>query len=401
MQSAARVGTFLAVMISRACIHLASIAFILGLGACTNVAPEAAAVFRSGEAWPDDKGVFINAHGGGMYFEDGVYYWFGEHKIAGDAGNKAHAGVHAYSSRDLANWKDEGIVLAVSADLSSPIARECILERPKVVRVPSTGKYVMWFHLERRGRGYGDAMSGVAIADKVTGPYAFVNASRQNAGKWPINMPEGDRKPFDDAARAELDAHLAKHDINRKFPGDLLFMRDFAGGQMARDMTLFADDDGKIYHLYSSEENGTLHISELAPDGLSASGRYIRVFRGKFNEAPAVMKHDGRYYLFTSGCTGWAPNAARLAVADSMLGEWTYLGNPCRGTKEEVSKTFGGQSTYVLPVAGMPGRHIFMGDLWRPANAIDGRYLWLPVEFEDGHPILRYRKEWSLAPEGR
>src|SRR5580704_544455 len=72
--------------------------------------------FEPGAVWPDDHGVHINAHGGGILLHHGVYYWFGEHKIAGEAGNVAQVGVHVYSSRDLYNWKDEGIALPVSTD---------------------------------------------------------------------------------------------------------------------------------------------------------------------------------------------------------------------------------------------------------------------------------------------
>ena len=46
-------------------------------------------IIKPGEIWPDNNGVHINAHGGGMLFYEGKYYWFGEHKIAGKAGNKA------------------------------------------------------------------------------------------------------------------------------------------------------------------------------------------------------------------------------------------------------------------------------------------------------------------------
>ncbi len=90
--------------------------------------------FRPGEIWPDDRGVHINAHGGGMLLYAGRYYWFGEHKTEGKAGNKAHVGVHCYSSEDLYNWKDEGIALEVSGDPESPIADGCILERPRQSR---------------------------------------------------------------------------------------------------------------------------------------------------------------------------------------------------------------------------------------------------------------------------
>lgn len=43
-------------------------------------------------------------------------------------------------------------------------------------------------------------------------------------------------------------------------------------------MTLFVDDDGTAYHIYSSEENLTLHIAELSDDYLSHTGKYIRIF---------------------------------------------------------------------------------------------------------------------------
>jgi hypothetical protein len=86
---------------------------------------------RPGQLWLDTNGVPINAHGAGLLHHDGVYYWFGEHKIEGREGNRAHVGVHVYSSRNLTDWTDEGIALAVSEDPASEIARGCILERPR------------------------------------------------------------------------------------------------------------------------------------------------------------------------------------------------------------------------------------------------------------------------------
>ena len=72
--------------------------------------------FRPDQTWLDDDGVAINAHGGGVMFHEDRYYWFGQHMIAGSAGNRAHVGVHCYSSMDLYNWKNEGVALAVSKD---------------------------------------------------------------------------------------------------------------------------------------------------------------------------------------------------------------------------------------------------------------------------------------------
>jgi hypothetical protein len=353
--------------------------------------------FRPGELWLDNNGVHINAHGGGLLFHDGIYYWFGEHKIEGEAGNKAHIGVHVYSSRDLYNWQDAGIPLAVSDDPKSDIARGCVLERPKVIFNPRTQKFVMWFHLEPKDRDYTGSLSGVAVADHVAGPFQFLRSFRPNAGVWPLNVADADKRSLSADEFAGLDGKELVGGPRPWYPKQLLYRRDFAGGQMARDMTLFVDDDGSAYHLYASEANGTLHISKLSDDYLQPAGKFIRMLPGRFNEAPAMLKWGGKYFLFTSGCTGWAPNPARLLVADAIFGNWEELGNPCLGPGAQITNTFESQSTFILPVTGKPGAFIFMADRWRPQNAIDGRYVWLPVKFLHGVPTVSWLDEWDLS----
>jgi hypothetical protein len=353
--------------------------------------------FRPGKLWPDDNGVHINAHGGGVLFHEGVFYWFGEHKIVGEAGNVAHVGVHVYSSRDLYNWRDEGIALAVSDDPQSPITRGCILERPKVIYSAGTKKFVMWFHLEPKDVGYAGALSGVAVADRVAGPYQFLRAFRPNAGVWPKNVPREERRPLTAEELARLEGLELSGGAVPYYPKQLLFRRDFEGGQMARDLTLFVDDDGRAYHFYASEANGTLHISRLTENYLQPAGEYVRVFPGRFHEAPAVLKWCGRYFLFTSDCTGWASNPARVAVAENIFGPWEELGNPCFGTNEQTATTFQSQCTFILPVPGQRDAFIFMADRWNPAEAIDGRYVWLPIEFQHEVPTLSWQDEWDLS----
>jgi hypothetical protein len=338
--------------------------------------------FKPGQIWKDDKGVHINAHGGGIVEFKGTYYWFGEHKVAGEKGNSAQVGVHCYSSKDLYNWKDEGIAMAVSDDRTSDIAKGSIIERPKVVYNKKTKKFVMWFHLELLGKGYAAARAGVAVADKVTGPYVFLKSYRPNAEKMPFYAA-------DVPANERLDCAATKND------SDGFFCRDFKGGQMARDMTVFVDDDGKAYHVFSSEENFTLHLAELTPDYLSHTGKFIRIYVGQQTEAPALFKKEGTYYMIGSGCTGWAPNPARWFKAKSIWGPWTYMGNPAVG--EGANKTFGGQSTHVLPAPNKKGAFIFMADSWRPKDAIDGRYLWLPIQFEDGKMKISWMDSWDLS----
>ncbi|WP_425508197.1 glycoside hydrolase family 43 protein [Sulfuriroseicoccus oceanibius] len=362
-----------------------------GLSLVAGQVAQAADSFKPGEVWPDDKGVHINAHGGGVLFHEGTYYWYGEHKIEGTAGNRAEVGVHVYSSKDLYNWKDEGIALAVSDDPESEIVKGCIIERPKVIYNETTKKFVMWFHLELKGQGYSAARSGVAVADNPTGPFTYVRSMRPNAGVWPVNVTE-DLKDPESIAKAKGKYFGGGVDENQKQYNVL--GADFEGGQMARDMTLFVDDDGAAYHLYSSEHNATLHISKLTPDYLDHAGEYARFFPHRWMEAPAICKRDGKYYIIASGCTGWAPNAARSAVADSIFGPWKELGNPCVGENAEI--TFGGQSTFILPVQGKDDAYIAMFDQWRPNNAIDGRYVWLPIEFTDEGMKIEWRDEWSL-----
>ena len=149
--------------------------------------------------------------------------------------------------------------------------------------------------------------------------------------------------------------------------------------------------------VYASEANGTLHISQLSEDYLQPADHYIRALPGRFNEAPAMLKWRGRYFLFTSDCTGWSPNAARLLAADSIFGDWEELGNPCLGTGAQIANTFESQSTFILPVQGKPGAFIFMADRWRPNNAIDGRYVWLPIIFKYGVPTISWHDEWDLS----
>ena len=300
--------------------------------------------FRSGAVWLDTNGTPINAHGGGLFYENGVYYWFGEHKAKdGDA----HTGIHVYASKDLYNWHDRSIALEVDKQhAQSDIAEGCIMERPKVIFNAKTKKYVMWFHLELKGQGYGAARAGVAVSDKVIGPYTFHHSFRPN------------------------DA-------------------------MSRDQTLFVDEDGTAYQFTASEDNQTMHINQLTDDYLRPNGTMRRIFVGRSSEAPAVFKYQGRYHLIASGCTGWDPNSARQAVADSVLGEWTELDNPAQGSKAYT--TFDSQSTYVLEVQSQPGHFIYVGDRWNSQNLEDSRYIWLPLTMKGQRAEINWVDEWDLS----
>lgn len=277
----------------------------------------------------------------------------------------------------------------MSDDTTSLIQKGCVIERPKVIYNQKSKKFVMWFHHELKGKGYASAMTGVATSQNATGPYTWLKSVNPNPGKWPMNFSE-EQKAVKFNQKLKEWSEPWKDAVKQ----GLFIQRDFANGQMARDMTLFVDDNGKAYHIHASEENLTLHISELNDDYTDFTGKYVTVAPAGHNEAPSLFKKDGKYYMITSGCTGWAPNAARLMSADSLMGDWTEIGNPCQGLKSEI--TYNSQSTYILAVPGKSGQYIFMADRWVPANAIDGRYIWLPIQFDKkGVPFLEWTDEWS------
>lgn len=347
--------------------------------------------FHPGQIWEDTEGVHINAHGGGILFHDGKYYWYGEHKS--EHTSSALVGVRVYSSADLYNWKNEGVALSVMPDGSRHVLEKgCIIERPKVIYNKETGKFVMWFHLEHKGKGYQAAEYGVAVSDTPVGPFEFLYSSRSCKGVWPVNMSE-------EEIRKAKNCKYQHADRKKKIPEQEVaagcwLARDIKTGQMSRDMTLFVDEDGKAYHIFSSEENQTLHVAELTSDYLYHTGKYARILPAGHNEAPAIFKKEGTYWMITSGCTGWAPNAARLSKAEHIFGPWETLGNPCQGDNAE--KTFFSQSTFILPVQGKDSTWIFMADRWMPENPISARYIWLPIEFDHGIPVLRWKDTWKL-----
>ena len=50
--------------------------FMISVGACRNETPK---TIVPGTVWYDTDGNPINAHGGGIMFHKGVYYWYGEY----------------------------------------------------------------------------------------------------------------------------------------------------------------------------------------------------------------------------------------------------------------------------------------------------------------------------------
>ncbi|WP_321332243.1 glycoside hydrolase family 43 protein [uncultured Bacteroides sp.] len=323
------------------------------LGSCVNKSEKKPNEIISGEVWRDINGNFINAHGGGILYHEGRYYWYGEFK--GDSTYRLERvkswecwradaqGVSCYSSTDLLHWRYEGIVLAsLPNDSLSDLHPSQIIERPKVLYNDKTRKFVLWMHID--SPDYEKAVAGVAVADSPTGPFVYLGSFKPN-------------------------------------------------GLDSRDQTLFKDTDGKAYHICSTDWNKSLMVSLLTDDYTKPSGVYKRILIRQKREAPAVFKRKGKYYLLSSGCTGWDPNRASYAVADSMLGTWSVQGDPCTGT--DADKTFYGQSTFVLQIEGKD-EYIAMFDRWNKTDLIHSSYIWLPIEFTDHNMVIPWKERWSL-----
>lgn len=181
-------------------------------GSNTQAAAETPVTIKPGEIWKDTDGDTINAHGGGVIFADGKYYWYGEHRAA--VRPNPQEGVTVYSSPDLANWTYEGMALQVSDSVGSDIERGCIVERPKVIYNKKNNNYVMYFHLELKGQGYGPARYAVAVSDTPTGPFRFLKSGRSNAGILPLNLKKEEASTADPEkmVSGKEDAYIAMFD---------------------------------------------------------------------------------------------------------------------------------------------------------------------------------------------
>lgn len=305
----------------------------------TGAFAQAAGTTVEGNIYDTDKKP-VNAHGAGVMYHDGVYYLFGEikkgktwrvPKQSWEDNRVPAGGISCYSSTDLKHWKYRGAALTpVKGQPESDIDTGRVIERPKVIYNDKTKQFVMWMHIDKKDYSY--AQSGVAVSSSPTGPYKYIGSVRPN-------------------------------------------------GNMARDMTLYKDDDGKAYLIYSSEENSTMQVCLLSDDYLHPTKTFSRILVDKSREAPALFKNNGQYYLITSGCTGWSANAASYAVADKVLGPYTVISNPCTG--EGANTTFNSQSTYVIPVKGQ-NTYLFMADRWNKNDLEKSDYLWLPLMVDNG-----------------
>ena len=218
---------------------------------------------------PVIPGLFADPHviaAGGRYYlyatTDGYAGWGGTY-------------YKAFSSADLVNWTDHGVVLNHGPDVSWA---DDSAWAPAVAA--ANGRYYMYFS---GGAASGNTAKqlGVAVSDSPAGP-------------------------FSDALGRPL----------------------VAAGQysgQAIDPMVFTDDDGRSY-LYWGQ--GAARVVPLNADMTSFDPAQVRVITPSgYNEAPFVFKRNGVYYLM------WSENDTRsedyrvaYATGTSPTGPWTRRG---------------------------------------------------------------------------
>ncbi len=343
---------------------------------------------RPGEIWQDTAGRRIEAHGGSMLYENGVYYWYGEDKSHTSKKGKIWTwGVRCYRSRDLVNWEDLGhIVKPAPEDKNSLFYPNRRLDRPHILKNPKTGKYVLWLKYSDK------AHFAILTADSLTGPYTTVQ---------PFFQPEG---------------------------------------RKAGDFDLAMDEADGSGYLYVDLDHRDVLVYRLTDDYCNITSEKAVIYTGLrppfSREGVTHFTHGGRHYLLTSGMIGYVPNPSEVAVSDSFMGPFTVLGDPC--VEDASSATFNSQASCAFRVEGSD-RIIVMADRWLPqyemtrekydafvraiysrydksckaslrdmrimltspmlgsADTSIANYVWLPVEWEQDMPRLRWRDQWNPA----
>ncbi|MFC7535140.1 family 43 glycosylhydrolase [Actinoplanes sp. GCM10030250] len=179
---------------------------------------------------------------------------------------------HAFSSKDLVNWTDHGVILDLGPDVSwadNSAWAPAIAARD--------GKYYFYFS---GGMATGNTAKhlGVAVADSPAGP-------------------------FTDALGKPL------------VPGGTY------GGQMI-DPAVFTDDDGKSYLYWG---NGSSYQVPLNDDMTSFDASLVKTFKpANYNEGSFVVKRGGTYYfMWSENDTRSADYRVAYATGSSPLGPWS------------------------------------------------------------------------------
>jgi hypothetical protein len=268
-----------------------------------------------GITFTDTDGKPVDAHGGGIIKVCDTFYLHGEYFLSTTTNNDFN-GFSMYSSKDLATWKNEGIILPQQA--SGQLGPNRKGERPHIIQCPGTGEFVLYAHSADLTYEV-DKEVVYATSPTVNGVYTFHGSLTNASGT------------------------IAAHS----------------------DMSALTDGD----NAYVVTESGWVY--PLAADCHSwLSAKQYTAVNGTTggSEAPTVFKAGSTYYWIGSAKTGWQANDDFYSTAPAITGPWTYHGP----VAPVGSLTWMTQSTWVMPVAGTQGTtYVYWGDHWQGQNTGD------------------------------
>jgi hypothetical protein len=278
-----------------------------------------------GIGFKDTDGNLVDAHGGGIIKVCDTYYLHGEYFLSTTTDNNFN-GFSMYSSKDMATWKNEGIILPQQAS-GSLLGPDRKGERPHIIQCPSSGEFVLYAHAADTTY-QADKEVVYATASKVTGPYTFKGALTSTGASSSCQVTT--------VPPSSCSGSIAAHS----------------------DMSALSDGS----NAYVVTESGVVYT--LAADCHSwASSKSYGTVNGSSGgiEAPTVFKAGSTYYWIGSSKTGWRANDDFYSTAPAMTGPWTYQGF----LAPEGDLTWMTQSTWVMPIVGSAGTtYVYWGDHW-------------------------------------
>jgi hypothetical protein len=291
----------------------------------------------------------MNAHGGGVIKVCDTFYLHGEYFSSTTTDNNFN-GFSMYSSKDLASWKNEGIILPQQPSGELGPSRKG--ERPHIIKCPATGEFVLYAHAADTTY-QADKEVVYATSPTVNGKYTYRGPLKNSSG-----------------------AIAAHSDMSALSDGDAAYV---------------ITESGWVYTLASDCHTWVSSKQYSAVNGTTGG-----------IEAPTVFKAGSTYYWIGSDKTGWRANDDFYSTAPAMTGPWTY-----RGYLAPTGKlTWMTQSTWVIPVAGSQGTtYVYWGDHWygNQDTSNPGRhnnlatYVFQPLVFNGTAISLpTYQVSWKL-----
>ncbi|WP_231559998.1 family 43 glycosylhydrolase [Flavobacterium gilvum] len=312
--------------------------------------------------WYTKNKLPINSQGGGIFtFPDPKtgekkYYWYGVYYKEADTyrddpsvtlKNNTFESVTCYSSTDLVNWTFEANVLTNDELKKQPDYRKTWVGRLGVAYIPEIKKYAMFV---QHG---GEVL--ITVSDSPTGQFTWHQQ---------------------------------------------ISMKEMIGTTNTGDQTVFTDDNGKSYLIYSyGQGRNKIYVSEIGmKNGMVNLLDCTEVFKGENREGNCMFKYKNKYYLAASNIYGWDSSLAYYLVSDNIRGPYEakqgmMVMNGCADDYAHVTQT----GFFVTLKGSKQETVVYCGDRWAnfAGNGL-GYNQWFPLSFEGHTPYFNSLGSWNL-----